>query len=130
MIERLDKRAMEKVSGPSWEPIRGKFYEISETLLSVSPDASSELTTIYVKYCPKSPHSSVFAVAWIKTSKKIVVGLALPDDYDSDLLGGAPQGMTYKGLTKYFSISANDIVPEELGKWAKAAYENTLADVE
>lgn len=130
MIDRLDENAVERVGGPAWESIRSKFFEISEVLLAVSPNASSQLTTIYVKYCPTSQHSAVFAVAWLKTSKKVVVGMALPDDVESELLGGAPQGMKYKGLTKYFSVTADDVVPEELSQWAKLAYESVMASAD
>ena len=42
-------KAVEKASGPTWEgPLRVKFMQLSDILLSVAPDALWELTTIYV----------------------------------------------------------------------------------
>lgn len=123
MLSRLDERAVQRISGPAWRPIRGVFLEISDHLLAVSPEAIARLTTIYVKYLPSPSSSGVYAVVWLKTSKRIVVGLALPDDVDAPLLDLPPKGMTYKGLTKYFSLTADDLVPKELPTWAKIAHD-------
>jgi hypothetical protein len=123
MIERLDPKAVERVSGPAWESLKPVFFDLSRVLLSVSPDAASELTTIYVKFCPTAEKNSVFAVVWLKSSKQIVVGLSLPETVESPMLGPAPQGATYKGLTKYLTIRPGEAIPEELGGWAKLSYE-------
>lgn len=123
MIERLDEKAVQKVSGPSWEPLREDFVKLSEDLLSVSQDTASQLTTIYVKFCTTSAMNEVYAVVWIKTSKKIVVGLSLPEDFEDDRLGPPPKGHAYKGLTKYFSVTEEEPVPKRLSRWAKLAYE-------
>jgi hypothetical protein len=124
----LSDKAVERVSGASWEPLRAAFLDISNKLLDVSPDAVGELTTIYVKYqVNTSPQAKVFAVAWLKTSKQIVVGLALPADYESSELGPAPAGMKYKGITKYFRVEPGGTVPSELPEWAKLAYQATLS---
>src|SRR5437016_9197636 len=105
----LSERAIERVSGPSWQPLKDAFLDISTKLLSVSPEAAGELTTIYVKYqVSASPQSKVYAVVWLKTSKKIVVGMALPEEFDFPNLGPAPAGMKYKGITKYFEIEPGD----------------------
>src|SRR5438045_842418 len=99
----LAEEAIKRVSGPAWQPLRETFIQLSGTLLSVSPDAYGVLTTIYVKYqVDRSPNAPVYAVAWLKTSKEIVVGLALPEEFQCDNLGPAPSGMKYKGINKYF----------------------------
>lgn len=129
-IERLSDEAIQRVNGPSWEPLKQTFLDMSEVLLGVATDAVGVLTTIYVKYqLTGNPSSGVFAVAWLKTSKHIVVGLALPEESDSPLLGPAPTGTKYKGLTKYFTLKPGEPVPEHLSQWAKAAYQHALADV-
>jgi hypothetical protein len=49
-MQRLDQRAYDRISGPSWEAIRPQFTEINDALLQVSEETKSELTTIYIKY--------------------------------------------------------------------------------
>lgn len=128
-IERLSDEVIRRVSGPSWEPLKQTFLDMSEVLLDVAADTVGVLTTIYVKYqFTHSPSSGVFAVAWVKNSKQIVVGLALPEDFESPSLGPAPTGMKYKGLTKYFTLKPGDVVPEQLSQWARAAYQHALSE--
>jgi hypothetical protein len=122
MIERLDTRAIERVSGPSWEALRQSFFEVSRILLAVSADATSELTTIYVKYCTSSVGTQVYAVVWLRTSKEIVIGLSLPGTTESCPLGAPPQGTKYKGLTKYLTVRAGDVIPEQFPDWARLAF--------
>ena len=124
----LSQRAIEKVSGPSWDDTRDKFMTIAETLLSVSPNAKGDLTTIYVKFTV-SPDvfAEVYAVVWIKTSKRLVVGLALPQTADMTGLGSAPPGTRYKGLTGYFSVTHQDAIPDKLSVWAIIAYESVMS---
>ncbi len=124
----LDPRAIARVSGPSWGSICDKFLRISEAILSVSPEACGELTTIYVKYTTgRPPTTPAYAVVWLKTSKRIVVGLSLPDSFDSSELGPPPAGTKYKGLTKYFLIEADGSIPKDLDRWAKLAYDHVLS---
>jgi hypothetical protein len=119
----LSEQAIERVSGPAWQPLKAAFLDLSRMLLDVAPDAVGELTTIYVKYQVNAePQPKVFAVAWLKTSKQIVVGLALPEDYEASQLGPAPAGTKYKGITRYFRIEPGDAIPSELPEWAKLAY--------
>ena len=126
-IERLSEDAIQRVSGPSWQPLKQAFLDMSEVLLAAAPEGAGVLTTIYVKYqVDRQPNSGVFAVAWLKNSKQIVLGLALPDALESPLLGLAPAGMKYKGITKYLTIRPGDQVPAELAAWAKAAFENIV----
>jgi hypothetical protein len=128
-IERLSEDAVQKVSGPSWKPLKQVFLEMSEILLNATPDGVGVLTTIYVKYQVDSkPTSGVFAVAWLKSSKQIVLGLALPDEAESPLLGPAPAGMKYKGITKYLIVKPGDQLPTELASWAKTAFENIVSE--
>jgi hypothetical protein len=122
--KQLDSKAIVNVSGPAWEALRDAFFEIANALLSTSPASTSELTTIYVKFLPTSGGADVFRVVWIKSSKKIVVGLALPDTVDSPHFIPAPPGTKYRGITKYFAVTENDSVPSELTQWAFSAYQN------
>jgi hypothetical protein len=121
-IDRLDERAVKRVSGPSWAPLRSSFFEASRLLLEVSQDACSELTTIYVKYCVSPSRENIFAVIWLKNSKQIVIGLALPGGLPSSKLGPSPRGTVYRGLTQYLTIGPNEALPAEFAEWARLAY--------
>lgn len=125
MIERLDEKAVQRVSGPTWTPLRPHFFRICQKLLAVAPNAASRLTTIYVKFAINSEMTDVFAVVWIKNSRQVVVGLAMPDNFYDSGLSLPPEGYAYKGLTKFFIVTHEDLVPEELAAWAKAAYRNS-----
>ena len=125
-MERLDPMVSKRITGPSWDGIRESFLHTSNLLLSVSPDAATELTTIYVKYKIHSHAiAPVYAVVWIKSSKQFTVGLALPSEWEDEALGRAPQGTSYKGLTKYFTIRCGERAPSQLATWAQTAY-NTV----
>ena len=120
----LDQRAIDRVSGDAWTGLRDSFFTVSDTLLSVSDSAYGELTTIYVKYKPSAePAAPVYAVVWLKSSKQMIVGLALPSDFDHAALGKAPQGARYRGLTKYLTLRPGDAVPDEITDWARAAFD-------
>jgi hypothetical protein len=124
-IERLSDDAIQRVSGPAWEPLKETFLDMSEVLLSAAPEGVGFLTTIYVKYqIASAPNSAVFAVVWLKNSKQIVLGLALPEEFESPLLGPAPTGMKYKGITKYLTLKPGEQVPAELHQWASTAFAN------
>jgi len=119
---RLDPRAIERVSGPSWVILRSAALAIANTLLAVSRKATNELTTIYVKF--SRPGGQVYAVMWVKKSDQLVVGLALPGDIASPRLHAAPSTMKYPGLTSYFTVKTPEEVPPELATWARQAFEN------
>jgi len=115
------------VSGPAWEQIRGQFMQMARLLLAVSSDADSELMTTYVKFTVHSDaNSPVFAAVWLKSSKRLIVGLALPEEYESEELGPALPGTMYKGLTKYFVVEQGGAVPKGFAEWAKMAYQNAF----
>jgi hypothetical protein len=126
-LSRLDPDAIKKVSGPSWVPLKQTFLDLSEALLGAGCEASANLTTIYVKYQVSSePSSSVYAVAWIKTSREIVVGLAFPESEVPPELAPPFAGMRYPGLTGYFVLRHGDQLPAALGEWARRAYRTAL----
>ena len=130
-VDRLSSEAVKKVSGPAWEPLRESFFDVSRTLLKVNSETLAVLTTIYVKYQTTSASSSdVYAVVWLRNSKQIVVGLSLPESVESGLLGPAPKGMSYRGITKYLTIKQGDIIPQELALWAEAAYQSAATKSE
>ena len=121
----LSQRIIAKVSGPAWEQLRGQFMQIAQSLLDVSPEANSELLTTYVKFTVyTAPHSPVFAAIWYKNSKRLIVGLALPEEYEGEGLEPALPGTVYKGLNKYFVVERGGAVPKGLAAWAGLAYQN------
>jgi hypothetical protein len=124
----LSQRIIAKVSGPAWESLRGDFLQIARSLLAVSPAADSELMTTYVKFALNvTPQSPVYAAVFLKSSKRLIVGLALPEEYEAEELGPALPGTMYKGLTKYFVVECGDVMPKSLAEWASLAYQNTLS---
>ena len=121
----LSQRILAKVSGPAWQQIRGKFMQIARLLLAVSSDADSQLFGIYVKFTIHSDlQSHVYAAVWLKSSKRLIVGLALPEDYEAEELGSALPGTLYKGLNKYFVVEQGGVVPKGLADWAGLAHQN------
>jgi hypothetical protein len=124
----LSQRIIAKIRGPAWEQIRGQFMQISRLLLAVCSDADSELVSAYVKFMIHSDlQSPVYAAVWLKSSKRLIVGLALPADYEAEELGPALPGTLYKGLNKYFVVEQGGIVPKGLAEWAGLAYQNALS---
>ena len=121
----LSQRIIAKVSGPAWEPLRSQLVQIGRLLLAVSRDADSELLTIYVKFkINGDPNSPVYAAAWLRDSNRLIVGLALPEEYEGEGLEPALPGTVYKGLNKYFVVERGGAVPKGLAAWAGLAYQN------
>ena len=121
VLERLDARACDRVSGPAWSVLYDHFCSIHSTLIGVSPDVSGNLTTIYIKYdTPALPRP--FAVVWVKKASEIIVGLALPEGEHPTGLAGPPPGCKYAGLTAYFKVAQGGTVPPRLSEWAALAF--------
>ena len=125
-MERLDKRALERIDGPAWDGLRSQFEAIHNMLISVSESVTGVLTTIYVKYAT-SPTAKPFAVLWIKNSKQLALGLALPEHYGHPLLVATPSGHAYSGLNKFVVVANGDAVPPEMAEVIRAAYEHVSA---
>jgi len=124
----LSQRTIAKVSGPAWEQLRGQFMQIARLLLAVSPEADSDLLTTYVKFMVNSDASCpVYAAVWLKSSKRLIVGLALPEECEAEELGPALPGTMYRGLTKYFVVERGGDAPKQLAEWAMTAYQNALS---
>lgn len=124
-MERLDLRAIDRISGPSWKSLRPSFEKIHETLIGVGPEVNGELTTIYIKYPVSKTNSNPFAVVWIKKSTELIVGLALPATSIPPEFSGPPAGCKYARLTGYFKVTATSLLPVELPQLAKIAYQHT-----
>jgi hypothetical protein len=124
--ERFPERLRERLNGPVWDGgLREKFTGLAGDLLSPSLDASCELTTIYVKFAISPAASApIYAVAWIKNSKKWLVGLALPETVISPKLLAVQSGYKYIGLTSYFYLEPTNDVPSELSEWARLSFEH------
>lgn len=124
----LSQRIIAKVSGPAWESLRGDFMQIARAILAVSPDADAELVSAYVKFTINSdPQTRIVAAVWLKSSQRLIVGLALPEEYEAEGLGPALPGTMYRGLNKYFVVERGGVVPKRFAEWAKAAYRNALS---
>ncbi len=118
-----DKRIDKKIGGDTWNNIRSNLTEVHNVLLSVNESVASELTTIYIKYkVVDEPMGGTFAVMWVKTAKRVVLGLATPEKVNHKDVIDAPQGMKYKGLTSYLKITIDQAVPGELKQWAMMAF--------
>ena len=124
----LSQRTRDKLSTPRWKTLRDLF-QVSEVILEVSPDAQGDLAGTYVKFTTgPHPTSAAYAVVWLKVSapKRLIVGLALPEDFEVEGLEPPSERIFYKGLTKFFVIEKRQAVPERLSGWAKRAYALSL----
>ena len=126
-MERLDTRITKKIAGHAWQSLREQFDAMNKALLDVAPDATSELTTIYVKYTSTKSGSSPYAVVWLNRSSELIVGLSLPEDFESFDLGPPPPGCKYAGLTAFLIIKRGQPVPQHFAEWAHAAFEHRCA---
>ena len=126
MLERLDARANKRLSSKAWNKIRPQLESIHRALISVSPTASGALTTIYIKYSTKETGMQPYAVLWVKKTTELILGLALPEEYDVGQLAPIGQNLKYAGLTKYLRFVPDSKVPESLVRWAEDAYAHLL----
>jgi hypothetical protein len=127
-MNNLDPRITDRIRGPAWSEIRDKFIDLSERVLAVSPRARAELTTIYVKFAiDTDPTAPVYAVAWLKSAKNVVIGFALPEATDDAALISAPTGMMYKGITKYLRVLPDAPLPDAVTEWARVSFADIVA---
>ena len=122
----LDQRAHDKLNTTQWKPIRDFFVQVTEIILGVSPDAQGVSAGNYVKFATgPHPTSPVYAVVWPKVSlpKRLILGLALPQDFEAERLGPPPERILYRGITKFLVIEEGQAIPEGLSAWAKVAYD-------
>jgi hypothetical protein len=80
----LTQRANDKLRTQRWKALRDLFLKVSDIILAVSSDAHGDLAGTYVKFTTSShPTSASYAVVWLKVSapKRLIVGLALPEDF-------------------------------------------------
>jgi len=126
----LGPKAIQKISGKAWDQLRLNFLVVCGHLLDVSPNTHGELTTSYVKFTIGNSHlSRVYAALWVKNSRSFTVGLALPDECKHPLFTDALKGMSYKGLTKYVTITPEDTIPDPCSQWAELAYKLILGEL-
>src|SRR5476651_434638 len=129
----LTQRVHDKLNAFQWTPFRDLFMQVSEVILGISPDSQGELTGNYVKFTTGSdPMSPVYSVVWPKVSepRRLIVGLALPEDFQAESLGPSPEPIFYRGLNKFLVIEKGQTIPEALSEWVKRAYEQTLSSEE
>ena len=122
--DRLDQRAIEKISGPRWNELRPAFEQISDTLLNVSKSVTGELIKIYIKYASPETNGQPFGVVWVKKASELIIGLSLPENVTHDKLVESPRGCKYAGLTKYIIIDVQNEVPTEFNEWVLSAFKN------
>ena len=128
MMGDLPQYVIAKVSGLAWEPLRGQFMEIGRLLMEVSSDANCKLFGSYARFTASiAPKSQPYAAVWLKSNRRLIVGLALPEAYEAEELGPALPGTVYKGLTKYLTVERGGDVPEGFADWARMAYQNVLS---
>jgi len=98
--------------------------------LEVLPDTQGDLAGTYVKFTTgPHPTSAAYAVVWLKVSapKRLIVGLALPEDVEAAGLGPPPERILYRGITKFLVIEEEQAIPERLSEWVKRAHEEALS---
>jgi hypothetical protein len=126
----LTQRTHDKLNSSMWKALRDLFVQVSAAILEASPDAHGDLAGTYVKFTTGShPTSPTFAAVWPKVSapKRLIVGLALPEDFEEEPLGPPPERIVYKGLTKFLVIEEGQAIPKGLAGWATLAYEEALS---
>jgi hypothetical protein len=123
-MNNFDQRITDRIRGPAWAAIRDRVVQLCDTVLGVAPNTRAELTTIYVKFSvADEPTAPVYAVAWLKTAKNVVIGFALPEAVNDPSLTVAPTGMTYKGITKYWRLSPEEALSADISNWARTSFE-------
>ena len=129
MLDHLDERANLRIAGPSWGKIRPQLESIHKAIVSVSPSAWGELTTIYVKYGTEETGPQPYAVLWVKKSTELVLGLAMPSEYDLGEIATVTSNLKYAGLTAYLRFDQEAEVPQSLAQWAQTAYAHVRSTI-
>jgi hypothetical protein len=122
----LTQRTHDKLNSSMWKSIRALFVQASEVILAISSDTHGDLAGSYIKFATGPASTSpTYAAVWPKMSapKRLIVGLALPEDFEEAPLGPPPERIVYKGLTKFLVIEEGQAIPEGLAGWATRAYE-------
>ena len=126
----LTRRARDKLNSNQWKRFRDLLLEVSDAVLESSPDAQGDLAGNYIKFATgQHPTSPAYAAVWVKMSapKRLIVGLALPEDFEAAGLGPPPERIFYQGLTKFMVIEEGQACPRELAGWARRAHEEALS---
>jgi hypothetical protein len=123
---RLTQRVHDRLNHRQWKSIRDLFTQVSKAILGISPEAQGEMAGTYVKFTTGADSASpVYAAVWPRFSvpKRLIIGLALPENSEAELLGPPPERIFYRGLTKFLVTCEGQAIPEELSVWAKRAYD-------
>ena len=126
----LTQRARDKLNSNQWKRFRDLLLEVCDAVLKSSPDVQGDLAGNYFKFATDPhPSSPAYAAVWVKMSapKRLIVGLALPEDFEAAGLGPPPERIFYQGLTKFMVIEEGQASPRELAGWARLAYEEALS---
>lgn len=126
---RLTQRVHDRLDYRHWKSIKGVFTQVSKAILDISPEAQGEMAGTYVKFITgEDPASPVYAAVWprISVTKRLIIGLALPEDFEAETLGPPPERIVYRGITKFLVTPEGQAIPEELSAWAKRAYGHAL----
>jgi hypothetical protein len=122
----LDQRAIDKIGGPAWTPIRPLFNSIVSGLLGVSDTSRGELTTIYIKFTADETGSQPYAIVWLRKSSQLTIGLSLPEDTEHPAFSPMPKGCKYAGISKYFELTSDDRKPDGFDDLASEAIKNVI----
>lgn len=120
----LDQRAIDKIGGPAWAPIRPLFNSIVSGLLGVSNTSRGELTTIYIKFTSNETGSQPYAIVWLRRSSQLTIGLALPDNTEHPAFSPMPKGCKYVGISKFLELTSGDQKPDGFDDLAAEAIKN------
>jgi len=120
----LTQRVHGKLNTPNWKSLRDLFVQVGEAILEASPDAQGDLAGSYVKFTTgPTPTSPTYAAVWPRAARRLLVGLALPEDFKAEPLGSPPEQIFYPNLTKFLVIEEGQAILGELSTWAKLAYD-------
>jgi hypothetical protein len=127
----LTERVHNKFNTPAWKSLRDLFVQVAETILKVSPNAQADLAGSYVKFFASglAPIHSTYAAVWPRVTlpKRLIVGLALPEDFEAERLGPPPERIVYRGIKKFLVIEEGGTVPQGLSGWAKLAFDEVVS---